>query len=94
MRGQLIGRFQDLLNVCDKYSIKRPSILITQWGWLHDRTPRTKQALLDIEKASEMYAQYPELLGAAIACENENGISSQVRSLIKPITKFYAFSNL
>lgn len=62
----LIGRFQALLDICDRNGIGRPTILITEWGWTHDRVPGPTEALADIRWASHLYAAYPNVKGAAI----------------------------
>jgi hypothetical protein len=62
----LVGRFQALFDVCDRNGIPRPTILITEWGWTHDKVPGTSEALDDLRWASHLYAAYPTVRGAAI----------------------------
>ena len=62
----LVGRFQMLFDVCDQYGIKRPTVLITEWGWEYNSVPEPAEAMEDIAWASWLYAAYPEVKGAAI----------------------------
>lgn len=61
-----VGRFQFLFEVCDKYGIPRPTVLITEWGWEYNHTPDPEKALQDMAWAAALYAPYPEVKGAAI----------------------------
>ncbi len=90
MRGDLIGRFEKLFAVCDEHHIKRPKVLITEWGWTHNRVPDVAQAMKDIEEVAEYYAQFPEILGAAIwyLGPGFGGIARRAQKLIKPVTDF------
>ncbi len=91
LRGDHIGRFEKLFAACDKHRIKRPSTLITEWGWTHDRLPlSTEKAMADIAAVAEYYAQFPEILGAAIWYLGPGfaGIANRAQQLIKPVTEF------
>jgi len=83
----LIGRFQALFDVCDKYGIPRPTILITEWGWEYDSVPQPIPALEDIAWASWLYAAYPQVKGAAIwyLGPQFGGIANQAQRLIAPL---------
>jgi hypothetical protein len=83
----LIGRFQFLFDICDKYNIPRPTILITEWGWTYDNVPAPEKALTDIAWASWLYAAYPEVKGAAIwyLGPTEGDIAQKTQKLIAPI---------
>ena len=89
MWGEKIGRFQHLFSVCDKHNIPRPPVLITAWGWTDARiTPVTSRAVTDIKKVAELYAQYAQILGAAIWNGKDNGfIFRQVNRLYAPLTE-------
>lgn len=89
-----VGRFQFLFEVCDKYGIPRPTVLITEWGWTHDTIPQPIPALEDIAWASWLYAAYPTVKGAAIwyLGVGDNGIHNQTQRLIAPLTD-YAISH-
>ncbi|MCP4426786.1 MAG: hypothetical protein GY803_20030, partial [Chloroflexi bacterium] len=90
MRGDLIGRFEHLFAVCDKHKIKRPKILITEWGWTYDRVPDVATAMQHIKEVAEYYAHYPEILGAAIwyLGPGFGGIAKKAQKLIKPVTDY------
>lgn len=62
----LVGRFQALFQVCDAYNIKRPSVLITEWGWEATHVPPPEAALQHMMWAAWLYAAYPQVKGAAI----------------------------
>jgi hypothetical protein len=86
----LIGRFQALLDVCDNYGIPRPTILITEWGWTHERVPGPTEALSDLRWASHLYAAYPNVKGAAIwyLGGGFNNIRNLTQPLIDPVAQF------
>lgn len=86
----LVGRFQALFNVCDKYGIPRPTILITEWGWEYDNVPEPIPALEDIAWASWLYAAYPQVKGAAIwyLGPQFGGIANQAQLLIAPLADY------
>lgn len=91
LRGYHIGRFRLLYDVCDKYRLERPKTLITEWGWTHTRVPSDpKKAIQDIKEVGELYAKYPELLGAAMwyLGPGFSGIANRTQKLIKPVTDF------
>ena len=90
LRGDHIGRFEKLLAACDKHRIQRPSILISEWGWTHERVPPVEKAMQDITAVAEYYAQFPEILGAAIWYLGPGfaGIAGSARRLIQPVTDF------
>ncbi|MFW6135998.1 MAG: hypothetical protein ACOC7N_04170 [Chloroflexota bacterium] len=62
----LVGRFQTLFQICDARGIPRPTVFITEWGWEHTTVPPVEKAMKDVAWASELYAAYPEVRGAAI----------------------------
>lgn len=83
----LVGRFQALFEVCDRYGIPRPQIMITEWGWEYDDVPDPIPALEDIAWASWLYAAYPEVLGASIwyLGPQFGGIANRAQPLIAPL---------
>ena len=87
-----VGRFQTLFEIVDTLGIPRPTVLITEWGWEYANIPPIEEALRDIDWASELYANYPQVRGAAIwnigsgCCYGD--ISEQVQKLIGPLTEF------
>lgn len=90
LRGDLVGRFQKLFATCDKHKIKRPNVLITEWGWTHERVPAPDVAMQHIKEVGELYARYPEVLGAAIwyLGPGFGGIANLAQKLIQPVTDF------
>jgi hypothetical protein len=92
----LVGRFQTLFEVCDNFGIPRPTLLITEFGWVYDNIANSiSQAMeVDLPWAAELYAGYPEVLGAAIwyLGPGFGGISNEAQKLIKPLTA-YALQN-
>ncbi len=90
MRGDLIGRFEKLFHACDKHHIQRPKIIMTEWGWTHERVPAPDKAMQDIAEVAEYYAQFPEILGAAIwyLGPGFGGIANRAQKLIKPLTTY------
>ncbi len=87
-----VGRFQELFRIADVQGFPRPTILITEWGWEHNNIPDPDQAMRDIAWASELYAPYPEVKGAAVwnlgigCCFGD--ISEQVQQIIEPLTRY------
>ncbi|NCF69586.1 MAG: hypothetical protein GWP61_26855 [Chloroflexi bacterium] len=90
----LVGRFQKLFAVCDEHDIPRPTVLITEWGWVYNHVPESvDEAMEDIEWASLLYAAYPQVKGAAIWYLGEGGdefhsISDEAQRLITPTLDF------
>lgn len=89
-----VGRFQALFEVCDKYGIPRPTVLITEWGWTFNAIPEPEAALQGIAWASWLYAAYPTVNGAAIwyLGRGTDGIHNQTQRLIAPLAD-YALSH-
>ena len=90
----LVGRVQHLFEICDKYGIPRPTILITEWGWEYNSVPEPIPALEDIAWASWLYAAYPQIKGAAVwyLGAQFGGIAQKAYRLILP-TRDYALSH-
>ncbi len=88
LKNYHIGRFEQLFSTCDKHNIKRPNVLITEWGWTYDDVPKTNRAMDDILAVAEYYAQFPEILGAAIwyLGPGFGGIANKTQPLIGPLT--------
>jgi hypothetical protein len=88
----LVGRFQSLFAVCDKYGIPRPTVLVTEWGWEYNRVPEPLPAIEDIAWASWLYAAYPQVKGAAIwylgpwCCD----LDDHTQQLIEPLANYAA----
>jgi hypothetical protein len=92
----LVGRFQMLFDVCDASGIPRPTVLITEFGWVYnDIADSVQQAMeVDLPWAAELYAPYPEVKGAAIwyLGAGFGGIAGEAQKLIAPVTE-YALQN-
>lgn len=82
-----VGRFQELFRIADANGIPRPTILITEWGWTYEDVPPPEQALEHIRWASELYAPYPQIKGAAIwfLGGGFTGIANKAQPLIYPL---------
>lgn len=86
--GWLVGRFRFLFSACDELGIARPKVAMTEWGWTYQENPAVNQAMADILSVAEVYAQYPQVLGAAVWALNEGwaGIAANYTSkLIAPL---------
>jgi hypothetical protein len=90
LRGDHIGRFEKLFAACDKHRIKRPKVIMTEWGWTHERVPTPDLAMIHIAEVAAYYAQFPEVLGAAIWYLGPGfaAIANRAQRLIKPVTDF------
>ena len=88
----LVGRFQALFAVCDKYGIPRPTILITEWGWEYNNVPEPAAAVEDMAWASWLYAAYPQVKGAAVwyLGAQFGGIAQRAHLLILPMRDYAA----
>ena len=86
----LLGRFQQLYQICDSRGIERPTVLITEWGWEYQNIPDVDTALEDIKWAAKLYAAYPQVKGAAIwyLGGNFGDIHNQTQRLIEPMTTY------
>lgn len=85
-----VGRFQRLFEVADQQGFARPTVLITEWGWQYQEVPSVGDAMQDISWASDLYAAYPQVKGAAIWYLGGGfaGIAERTQRLIKPVTEF------
>lgn len=90
----LVGRFQHLFQACDENGIKRPTVLITEWGWEYENIPSLTDALVDIQWAAWLYSAFPNVRGAAIwyLGPGFGDIADQAQQLIDPLTE-YSLSN-
>ncbi|UCC82217.1 MAG: PKD domain-containing protein [Gemmatimonadota bacterium] len=87
----LVGRFQMLYDVADSLGIARPTVVITEFGWVYDDVAPLEQAMtVDLPWAAELYAAHPEVLGAAIwyLGPGFGGIANQAQKLIAPLTEY------
>ena len=92
----LIGRVQDLFQVCDAHNIPRPTVLITEWGWGMGAQdiPTVNVGLEHLAWASWFYAAYPQVSGAAIwfLGPGWDNVADKVELFILP-WRDYALSN-
>jgi len=82
-----IGRYLNLLEVCNYNSIPEPTILITEWGWHQDDVPDIPEALLDIAEVGEFYEKSLAVCGAMIwyLGPGYGGIANKAQKLIEPV---------
>ena len=87
--GFLIGRFRQLIDVCENHKIQTPDIFITEWGWAERNIPKVKKAMQDILTVGKLYAQYPAIKGAAIWALDAgwDSLDQQTYRLMKPLKK-------
>ncbi|MCA9938393.1 MAG: M23 family metallopeptidase [Anaerolineales bacterium] len=92
--GSLIGRFQQLFDVCDQANIARPCVLITEWGWVYNHVPTPELAMAHLKEAAKIYQPHPQVLGAAIwyLGHGYSDIANKAQKLIAPLTG-YALSD-
>lgn len=83
----LVGRFEHLVAACDSAGIGRPTILITEFGWTHEQVPAPDAAMLDLEAAGALYAQYACVRAATIwyLGQGFGGIANLTQRLIAPL---------
>ncbi len=86
-----IGYFRELIAASRDKEMSPPTIFISEWGWRRDEMPNPELALEHIHQAGQLYAQYPEIKGAAmwtLGMRQVSQISEEVEWLIKPLTDF------
>ena len=88
--GFKIGRFRQLFDACDELGMARPAVLITEWGWAYNDLPDPNPALSQLADIAQMYAQHPQILGAAIWYLGSGfmGIAHKAQKLIGPLTDY------
>jgi hypothetical protein len=87
----LVGRFQELFDVADSFGIRRPTVLVTEFGWEYQDVPSPSQAIgSHVPWSDQVYAPEPEIQGAAIwyLGPGFGGISNQAQQLIAPLTDY------
>lgn len=88
----LVGRFQMLYDVCDANGIPRPTVVVTEFGWVYDDIADSVQQAMEVDLpwAAELYAQYPQVLGASIwyLGPGFGGIANKTQPLIAPVTEY------
>lgn len=61
-----VGRFKMLFDVCDSLGLRRPNVVIHEFGWTLDDIPTTPIAMAHIDQVAQEYAWYPQVKGAGI----------------------------
>ena len=86
-----IGRFKNMLSVCDKHSIPYPIITIGEFGWAETDVPDPNKAMLDIEEVQWLYSDFPNMIGAFIwylgPWHGSMDLANKTHKLIKPLTQ-------
>jgi PKD repeat protein len=62
----LVGRFEKLLARCDANGIRRPTVLITEFGWPAPPSAGEVMAPDNVPWAAGLYAGYPQVEGVAL----------------------------
>ncbi|MFQ5419180.1 MAG: NBR1-Ig-like domain-containing protein, partial [Anaerolineae bacterium] len=84
-----IGYFQELVAATRDKELQPPTIFISEWGWQQEEIPDPELALDHIHQAAELYAQFPEIRGAALwTLGGQSRVGQNVARLIKPLTDF------
>lgn len=85
--GWLVGRFRFLYDVCRQHNIPYPTVHVTEWGWTLNDVPPPDKAMADYASVGELYAQYPQLKGAATwyLGPGFGGIADDAQKLIRPL---------
>jgi hypothetical protein len=87
-----IGRFEVMLQVCDRYKIGWPSFAITEFGWRQEWTPGPSAAIgdLNIPEVMANYMRYHEFLGATIwyLGPGYEGVANLAQKLIAPVGQY------
>lgn len=89
--GYLVGRFQYLFDLCEQNEIPKPTVLITEFGWNANSIPDSQAVAMNhIKLASDLYYDYPEILGVNIwyLGPGFGGIANDVQKLIAPVTEY------
>lgn len=83
-----VGRYSRLLDVCHHNAITAPRIFITEFGWTYNDAPSPEVAMPQLAWAADLYADSPEVEGAAIwyLGDGYGGIDNRIQRLIAPVT--------
>ena len=83
-----VGRFQLLFLAADSMGIRRPTVLITEFGWEYVSLPEPAVAMSQMTAVMELYAKYPEVKGAAIwyLGGGYSNIPTKASALFQPLT--------
>ncbi len=83
-----VGRFQLLFLAADRMGIRRPTVLITEFGWEYVSLPDPNTAMDQMDRVMKLYAKYPEVKGAAIwyLGGGYSNIPTKASALFEPLT--------
>lgn len=89
----MVGRFQYLLETCDRLQIAHPTIFVSEWAWAYASMPGSlDDAMSDVKALAEFYAQYPTLRGVFLwnltAGAEWSTLPSQLNRLIVPLARY------
>jgi len=84
----LVGRFRFLHDACDRLGIRRPNILITEFGWAERDLPHPDQAIEELTWAGRLY-EHENILGVFIwALDRGWGdLHQKANALMKPLAE-------
>lgn len=90
--GFRIGRYRDLYAACAENGINRPFVLITEFGWTHERVPEPITAISHIDAVFQTYQDYPPFAIWYLGPGFDN-IANRVQPMIEPLTQYLLDSN-
>ncbi len=87
--GRLIGRYTDILDACETAGIAYPTLMITEFGWTHERVPVPEVALPQLVEMANLYAWDPQVRAAYLWYLGPGyaGIADRTQQLIAPVTQ-------
>ena len=84
----LVGRFQQLLDVCVEQGLTWPTIFITEFGWAYDDVPNVGSGMAQLKGAADLYAKYEAVKTASLwwLGGGFGGIANKLQKYIDPVT--------
>lgn len=84
-----LGRFGFLFDACENNGIRRPTVLITEFGWTLNDMPAPEIAMPQLEEMAEIYVRFPEILGIAIwhFGSGYNDLRNKAQRLLAPMAE-------
>ena len=86
-----VGRFQDLLDVCDDHGIRYPLITFGEFGWESTTAPYVPEAMEHLIEVNALYDYFGDVVvGAAMWCLGpwSGDVTERVHDLIVPVKDY------